>query len=166
MAGPSKPLEDIMRWQYNHMLELARSIGAPHEQVSGLEQQLAFFKTQLVLLKDSSFSQYDGLPGFQLPHPEWWYDFRNFYGGDLARKQIVPMLIVQGDNDMQVSADNLEGWKQALAERNNVAFKLYSNLNHLFIPSESKSTGAEYFLPGNVPATVIQDVADWIQSQL
>lgn len=166
MAGPSQPLEDIMLWQYNHMLELARSTGAPREQVSGLEQQLAFFKTQLILLKDSSFSQYDGLPGFQLPHPEWWYDFRNFYAGDLARKQDVPMLIVQGDNDMQVSADNLEGWKQALAERNNVTFKLYSNLNHLFVPSESKSTGAEYFLPGNVPATVIQDVGGWIQSQL
>lgn len=45
---------------------------------------------------------------------KWWYNFRNFYGGDLASKQIVPMLIVQGDNDMQVSADNLEGWKQAL----------------------------------------------------
>jgi len=164
MAGPSKPLEDIMLWQYNHMLELATKNGAPQEQVTGLQQQLAFFKSQMALLKEPSFSQIDGLPGFQLPHPEWWHDFRNYYGGELAKNQDIPLLIVQGGNDMQVSPENLEGWKQSLANRSNVTFKLYPDLNHLFVFSESESTGAEYLLPGNVPVTVIQELEEWIHS--
>ncbi|KKO54525.1 hypothetical protein XI25_06280 [Paenibacillus sp. DMB20] len=165
MAGPSRPLEDIMLWQYEHMLELVRKNGAPSEQVAGVEKQLEFFKTQFSLVKDPKFSPDKGLPGFQLPHPEWWHDFRNYYGGELAKKQTIPMLIAQGDNDMQVSADNLNGWKKALAKRYNVTYKLYPKLNHLFVASDAESTGAEYMLPGNVPSGVIQDFADWINQQ-
>lgn len=165
MAGPSKPLEDIMLWQYEHMLESVQKNEAPSEQVSGVEQQLAFFKSQFDLVKDPAFSPNKGLPGFQLPHPEWWYDFRNYYGGELAKKQSIPMFIAQGDNDIQVSADNLNGWKQALAKRDNVTYKLYPKLNHLFVLSDAESTGAEYMLPGNIPFNVIQDFANWINQQ-
>lgn len=164
MAGPSKPLEDVMLWQYEHMLETVKKNGAPSGQVSGVKQQLDFFKSQYDVVKSPAFSP-KGAPGFQLPHPEWWYDFRNYYGGELAKKQSVPMLIAQGDNDMQVSADHLNGWKQALAARSNVTYKLYPKLNHLFVASDTESTGAEYMLPGNVPLSVIQDFANWMNQQ-
>jgi hypothetical protein len=43
--------------------------------------------------------------------------------------------------------------------------KAYPDLNHLFITGEGKSTPAEYQTPGNVSASVIQDMATWIQQQ-
>ncbi|OWR32058.1 hydrolase [Saccharibacillus sp. O23] len=165
MAGPSVPIEDMMLRQYEDMLKTARQNGASSQQIKNVEQQLAFFRSQYDLLKFPLFSEKNGLNGFVLPHPEWWFDFRNYKSGELAAKQTLPMLILQGDNDMQVSPDNLDGWQKALFARDNIVYKLYPKLNHLFVRSETQSTGAEYMLPGNVPIEVVEDLAEWIAEQ-
>ncbi|OWA35778.1 hypothetical protein B9G55_07730 [Saccharibacillus sp. O16] len=165
MAGPSVPIEDMMLRQYEDMVKTVRENGASPQQIEGVEQQLAFFRSQYELLQSPLFSAKDGLKGFVLPHPEWWYDFRNYRGGDLAAKQNLPMFIMQGDNDLQVNMDNLDGWKKALSARRNVAYKQYPKLNHLFVRSDTQSTGAEYMLPGNVPLEVIDDLAAWVMKQ-
>ena len=47
-----------------------------------------------------------------------------------------PVLILQGEKDFQVSIEkDFNGYKKLLGDRRNVTFKLYPNLNHLFMPS-------------------------------
>ncbi|HQU43542.1 MAG TPA: dienelactone hydrolase family protein, partial [Pirellulales bacterium] len=75
-----------------------------------------------------------------------------------------PMLFLQGERDYQVTMEDFTGWKQALAQRKDVAFISYPRLNHLFIEGEGKSTPAEYSTPGNVAKVVIDDVAKWIEA--
>jgi hypothetical protein len=41
----------------------------------------------------------------------------------------------------------------------------YPKLNHLFMEGEGKSTPAEYSRAGNVAASVIDDIARWIESR-
>ncbi len=77
----------------------------------------------------------------------------------------MPLFIVQGERDYQVTMQDFGIWKDALAGHANVQLKSYADLNHLFISGEGKSTPAEYQTPGNVSATIIQDVAAWIQQQ-
>jgi fermentation-respiration switch protein FrsA (DUF1100 family) len=73
------------------------------------------------------------------------------------------MLILQGGRDYQVLAEkDFTGWQAALQGRSNVVFKLYPDLNHLFITGEGFSTPDEYSLPGHVSQQVIADIASWI----
>jgi fermentation-respiration switch protein FrsA (DUF1100 family) len=81
----------------------------------------------------------------------------------MARELDRPMLIQQGGRDYQVTQADFELWKEALGSEEEVEFKLYPALNHLFIAGEGKIMPAEYMNPGHVAEEVIQDIAGWIQ---
>ena len=82
---------------------------------------------------------------------------------DLDLKQ--PMLILQGGRDYQVTMQDFEGWQNALSSRQDVQFKMYPGLNHLFIEGEGKITPAEYELAGHVAEIVVDDIARWIRQR-
>ncbi|MGC8816770.1 MAG: hypothetical protein ACP5PX_03060 [Candidatus Hadarchaeum sp.] len=46
-----------------------------------------------------------------------------------------------------------------------MTFKLYENLNHLFISGTGVPGPAEYQIAGNVDQAVVQDIAEWIKSR-
>jgi len=81
-------------------------------------------------------------------------------------KLTMPVLIIQGENDCQVSMEDFIGWEEGVerAERKNVVFKSFPGINHLFMHVEGKSTGAEYMMPGRVDKDVIDSIADWLDS--
>jgi hypothetical protein len=163
-AGPSEPLEDVMLVQFQQGLERAKKAGAPQEALAQYEAQIEGWKQVLTLLKDPQYSVDNIPPKFPTANAVWWYDLRNYKGQEIAKNQKLPLFIAQGDNDVQVNASHLDGWKKGLASRTNVEYKLYPKLNHLFVPSDQPSTGSEYMLPGNVPSEVITDVAKWVKS--
>jgi hypothetical protein len=45
-------------------------------------------------------------------------------------------------------------------------FRLYPELNHLFLAGEGKSSPAEYYQKGNVPEKVMADIAAWIKNDI
>ncbi|MBD2039612.1 hypothetical protein [Microcoleus sp. FACHB-672] len=73
------------------------------------------------------------------------------------------MLILQKERDYQVTMEDFQGWQQALSSRQNVTFKSYPQLNHLFIEGMGKSVPAEYQNAGYVAEPVINDIAEWIK---
>ena len=79
----------------------------------------------------------------------------------------VPMLIMQGTSDLQVLADtDFALYKELLAAKSNVTFKLYEGLNHLFMTGISGTSILnlmdEYAIEGNVDAGVLADIAEWV----
>lgn len=160
MSGPSRPLEDLLVEQMKVQLELLRKAGQPTHQA---EQQVAVYEQQVKLLKDPQYSLANPPKGFLLGSPAWWLDIRNLYAGEEAADQKVPLLILQGGNDVQVSPDNLDGWKKSLSARSDVEYKLYPKVNHTLVEFEGESTGAEYAVPANVPDYMISDIVKWIK---
>ncbi|MGG4264519.1 alpha/beta hydrolase family protein [Peribacillus simplex] len=79
-----------------------------------------------------------------------------------------PVLILQGDKDFQVSVEkDFDGYKKLLGDTRNVTFKLYPNLNHLFMPSvygEILKAKKEYKVAQRIDKQVIKDVFEWIHS--
>ena len=75
----------------------------------------------------------------------------------------MPMLILQGERDYQVTLADLNGWRAAVGGHAGVTIKSYPTLNHLFLPGEGKSTPAEYERAGHIPDVVLDDIADWIK---
>jgi fermentation-respiration switch protein FrsA (DUF1100 family) len=94
--------------------------------------------------------------------PSYWLDLRGHDPLAIAKTLKQPLLILQGGRDYQVTADNLEAWKTALNSSPNVTFKLYPDLNHLFMSGQGRSKPAEYDVAANVDEVVVKDIADWI----
>lgn len=73
-----------------------------------------------------------------------------------------PMLVLQGDKDFQIyPSKDFEGYKTILKDKQNIDFKLYPGLNHLFIKSTTQDAN-EYKTKSKVDSQVTSDIADWI----
>jgi hypothetical protein len=72
-------------------------------------------------------------------------------------------LVVQGERDYQVTMDDFQVWKKALASHRNATFLSYAKLNHLFMEGEGKAKPAEYDKAGHVAREVVDDLAAWIK---
>ena len=82
---------------------------------------------------------------------------------EMAGQLRQPLLILQGGRDYQVTREDFDLWKKALADHPNVAFKWYPDLNHFFAPGQGKAVPLEYLDPNHVSDIVIADLVDWIR---
>ncbi len=78
-----------------------------------------------------------------------------------------PLLILQGEKDVQVKPDvDFAAYRELLKDKRNVSFRLYEGLNHAFVPAVcgkiSKAT-KEFSKEQHIGETVIADIAGWIR---
>jgi dienelactone hydrolase len=159
LAGNTRPLEDLLIEQITYIVSVDGKI-------SGEEQaQIDIIKQQVANIKNPQLSS--AVPASELPFgipAAYWLDLRDYRPAAIAQTLQQPMLILQGERDYQVTMVDFQGWQQALASRQNVVFKSYSDLNHLFMEGSGKSTPGEYLMAGHVSETVINDIANWIKN--
>jgi hypothetical protein len=91
----------------------------------------------------------------------YWLDLRGYDPVKTARKLKIPILILQGGRDYQVTPSNYEAWATAIGRRSNVTMKIYPDLNHLFMSGTGRSAPTEYEQPGHVSESVIDTIAIW-----
>ena len=79
-----------------------------------------------------------------------------------------PVLIMQGGRDFQVLADeDYQKFKELLAERSNTFYKLYPQLNHVFVDAIYDDIGKaakEYSTERHIGEEVITDIASFISA--
>ena len=93
----------------------------------------------------------------------YWHSLNQTTGTEVAVDFNCPALIMQGGKDFQVDVvEDYELWQTLLEDRENMTFKLYENLNHLFMPSNGIKDVTAYNSPANVDEIVINDIANWI----
>ena len=93
----------------------------------------------------------------------YWLDLKDYDPAAAAKKLGIPMLILQGERDYQVTMTDFALWKAAVGNSKGVVMKSYPALNHLFVAGEGKSMPAEYAKPGHVAPAVIDDIAKFIK---
>ena len=80
-----------------------------------------------------------------------------------------PMLVMQGEKDVQVKADvDFALYRSLLGDRENVTFRLYPGLNHCFVPArfDTIADAKKEFTPErHMGPEVLDDLADWILKQ-
>ena len=72
--------------------------------------------------------------------------------------------MLQGTKDVQVRADlDFEKLRREVGEREGrIVYRLFPDLNHLFLRTEGPSTGAEYGIPGRMEPAVVSTIAEWL----
>lgn len=79
-----------------------------------------------------------------------------------ARALDVPLLLLQGERDYQVTTEDFGIWQNALKDRPAASFRSFPSLNHLFVAGSGPSRPAEYMEPGFVAEDVIEAIHAWI----
>ncbi len=159
MAGASRPLEDLIIEQIDYIFSLDGKITDEEKTKLHLVKQ----QTENVkkLSKTLLFNPEDLPFGVS---PVYWLDLKNYDLAAQARKMKKPILVLQGERDYQVTMADYNGWQRIFNNKMNVTYKLYPDLNHLFISGKGKSAPGEYLIPGHVDEQVIKDISDWIDA--
>ncbi len=157
LAGSTRALEDMILDQSRYIFSLDGKVDEMEEVwLEDLEKQVAAAKDPALNMK---------VPSSELPldiPPAYWLDLRRYDPVGTAKGLAMPMLFLQGGRDYQVTVVDFEGWKGALGGRAGVTFKLYPDLNHLFVAGEGPSSPGEYQKTGHVAEEVVVDIASWI----
>ncbi|BFH60241.1 alpha/beta hydrolase family protein [Paenibacillus azoreducens] len=162
LSGPSSKFADVLIEQQQELIDRVKKLG---QDAAPYEQQAAVWTGIAKLVNDPQYTV-DHMPEkFPLSPAYWWFEQKNYKPTDLAQKQHTPMLILQGENDWQVTMKQFNEWKSALQKRSDVEFKSYPKMNHLLVDYDGISIGAEYAKPANVSSKLITDIASWIQKQ-
>jgi uncharacterized protein len=148
LAANARPLEDLI-------VEQAVYLGLKGPQ---LENVKALQKR----IKALDPADSDAPAIFNMP-VSYLLDLKGYDAVASARKVNIPMLILQGERDYQVTMSDFNLWKTSLESRKDVVLRSYPSLNHLFIPGEGKSTEVEYRKPGHVLPEVIEEIAKWVK---
>ena len=158
MAGPSRPLEDLMVDQNSYLSQLGGSLSdEDRKTIEGLKAEAE--KIKAVTEKDVAAGS-----RFMNLWAGYWLDLKNFSPPEAAVKFVKkPLLVLQGERDYQVKVVDFEGWKKELGKNPAVVFKLYPKLNHLFMEGTGNSTPNEYMgQHASVAEYVIGDIASFI----
>lgn len=147
MAGNTRPLEELIVEQTAYISSLQKNPAA-QKQIDEIQQTAE----QIRNVKAG-----DTIMGVSAAY---WLDLKGYRPAEEARNLTMPLLVLQGGRDYQVTMADFAGWKRALEGK--ATLKSYPALNHLFVEGEGKSRPDEYGKPAHVSELLIDDVAKWI----
>ena len=78
----------------------------------------------------------------------------------------MPVLLVQGEEDYQVTMKDFAIWLDAFGARDNWQMISYPGLTHLFMPGQRTEGASAYTHGGHVQDKVIEDIAAFIDGGL
>jgi alpha-beta hydrolase superfamily lysophospholipase len=158
MAGNVRPVEDLMVEQVTYM----GATGTDPANAKVFQAQLEKAKAFQANVKKLEPGDEDS-PALGGVPVAYWVDLKGYDPAAAARKLGIPMLILQGERDYQVTMADFGMWKTAVGNAKGVVMKSYPALNHLFVAGEGKSLPAEYAKPGHVAPQVIDDIAKFVK---
>jgi len=166
MAGTPRLLGEIIIEQFETGIELAMEAGPEKD-----AQMAQLYLLEELLLAIPYMSAAEAKATQVMGSSAYYFlDFASRSFTDYIRKTSVPILVMQGERDFQVRADkDFVLMKELLEGRDNVTFRLYENLNHLFMQTTATNfiEHAEEITqtPGRVDARVLRDIVEWISAR-
>ena len=153
LAGPTRHLEDLMLEQTRYLANL-----------SGLNQseQLASLEQLVIKVKMLNISLGEDILGAP---KAYWADLATYDPVVTAESLHVPLLILQGKRDYQVTMTDFARWNETFFGNTSVTLKTYPTLNHLFITGTGVPTNIEYSVEGHVAEEVVVDIATWVKNR-
>ena len=163
MAAPARDLLTLLREQYDFLYSMDESEADETEKAQREEVY-----AMLDRLEDP-----DSLPEEEAvfgAYPAYWKFILNYNALETAEQISVPCLVLQGEEDYQVSMEDFELWKNAFEAGEEDggepqwSFRSYPGLTHIFSEGKKENAQADYFEAKKVSDEVIGDIAGFILS--
>jgi pimeloyl-ACP methyl ester carboxylesterase len=157
MAGAVTPLDEILERQVGNNLK------REGKSQTEMDEEIGKLKSQFANLRAGKAKPTDTIVG--VPASYWQDLLRRDPSAEFARLQL-PVLLLQGERDVQASRSDFDGLVRVLSQRSHapLSTKLFPALNHLFMPVPEGATGKEYFETNTLSPEVIATIAGWIAS--
>ena len=159
LAGATEPLHRSLLRQVRFLAALRGPSADPEA-----DPTVRTIAEQVALIDDPDLSP--STPDHLLPlgvPAQYWLDLRSYDPVAAAADLDLPMLVMQGGRDYQVTVtDDLVGWQNGLADRDNVTIRVYPADDHLFFAGSGRSTPADYEPAQHVDQDVVNDIARWV----
>lgn len=156
-AAPSRPLLDILVEQITRMAMVdGTTSDAERKALDGLREGIARIRNG------------EDVPAAQAPLGQSTTYWRSIEAVDMlgdARALQVPLLLLHGGRDIQVTDEDWHGWQVALQGHALATLKRYPALSHLGIAGDGPGSLVDYQQAGHVDAGMIGDIANWIHAQ-
>lgn len=161
MAGTARPLEKVVIDQIKYIASLTS------EQTPENQKQIEKAEAIAAQVESPSLNPDAAVDFFGSPIPgSYFLDLRNYDPAKVAAALKIPILVLQGGRDYQVTTADFDIWKKELANDPRATFKFYPSYTHLFNPGAGSGPPSpqDYGTPGNVGEDVINDIAHWIKA--
>lgn len=162
MAGSPYKLEEIMFEQMEEVMKDAKGL-----KKIVIKKQTDKFKNMFAGLYDMSDEETKGKKVGGGTTLYYFKEMGQHATEDYLAESEKPILVMQGEKDFQAKADrDFAAYKKLLKDKKNVTFKLYENLNHVFVPSvygDITKAKQEYNVEQHIGENVIEDIANWIK---
>ena len=156
MAASPRPQDELMREQIDFQESLQPEV--TEEQKAAKEAVFA----ELDKLEDlDAMGDDDVIRGVYAPYWKWLaaYDILQE-----AKKIDKPVLLLQGEEDYQVTMKDFGIWKDAIGEKENWKLISYPGLVHLFITGQKTEGPDAYLKKERMDEKVISDIAGFINA--
>ncbi len=161
LAGTARPLQDVIADQLKYISSLPGPGGeAAKKQVQAAEQAKVQIESP-ALKPDSTVD----LLGTRIPG-SYFLDLRNYHPAEAAAQLKIPILVLHGGRDYQVTGADYNLWKAALAKDPRATLRFYPELTHLFMTGKGSGPGTpeDYAIAGHVSPEVVHGIAEWVKS--
>ena len=154
LAAPARKMPDIMQEQYDLLYGMAPEL--TEEQ----KQEKLQIDAELDRLKDPDvLSDDEAVMG---AYAAYWKDLDDYDQVEAAAMITQPCLVLQGEEDYQVTMEDYNIWKEAYGDKENWIFKTYQGLTHLFMEGKKENGPSDYQNKQTVDPLIIADIAAFI----
>ena len=154
MAASPRSMDELMREQYDYLYSLMPEV--TEQQQAEKDEVFA----ELDKLQDmDALTEEDTVLGIYSSYWKWLaqYDILEA-AGEIAR----PCLLLQGEEDYQVTMEDFGIWKEMFGEKDNWQMISYPGLTHTFTPGQKTEGAAVYSRDASVDQQVIEDIAAFV----
>lgn len=95
-------------------------------------------------------------------YPAYWKWFRDYDILQAAGEITRPVLLLQGEEDYQVTMEDFGIWQEHFGEKENWTLKSYPGLIHCLTPGQKTEGGNAYLGDKKIDAQVILDIAEFV----
>lgn len=154
MAAPARDLADMMREQYDFLYSFETELDeAAEAQKQAVYEELDKLDNMDALEEDA----------FVLgAYKKYWEDLKRYNPVENAKSMASPCLVLQGEEDYQVTMEDYKMWEEAFRENESWEFQSYPGLTHLFMKGSLDNGNADYMKQQKVEEAVISDIAAFI----
>ena len=157
MAGSPRNLGELMREQYDFLFTVQPEL------MEQAQMDKEAILSDLDRLNDlDALTDDDMVQGVYAPYWKWLAEYDQL---KMAEEITKPVLVLQGEEDWQVTMKDFGIWKEAFGDRENWTMISYPGLIHAMTPGVMNEASLNYTKAEKVDEKVIGDIADFILAQ-
>ena len=155
LAAPARDLLTILREQYDFIYSLPTSPSG----VDAEAQKAAVYALLDLLEEPGDLPEDEPVLG---AYPAYWTWMAEYDALAEAQTIDVPCLVLQGEEDYQVSMEDFALWQEAFGDDPAWSFTSYPGLSHIFAEGKREEAQASYLGARKMDERVIRDIAEFI----